>query len=51
MGRYCSHLARQNVRAELRAKLVGHRSLAMQSIYSHTFQNDALEAGKGLAYA
>jgi integrase len=48
---YCSHLARQNIRAELRAKLVGHRTLSMQSIYSHSFQEDALEAGKGLEYA
>jgi integrase len=48
---YCSHLARQNVRAELRAKLVGHRSLAMQSVYTHSFQDDALAAGKKVCYA
>ncbi|HOX05956.1 MAG TPA: site-specific integrase [Planctomycetota bacterium] len=48
---YCSHLARQNVRAELRAKLVGHRVLAMQNIYTHTTQEDALAAGREFKYA
>jgi len=48
---YCSHLARQNIRAEIRAKLVGHRTLAVQDVYSHTFEQDALEAGRGLRYA
>jgi len=48
---YCSHLARQNVRAELRAKLVGHRVLAMQNIYTHTAQEDALAAGREFKYA
>ena len=48
---YCSHLARQNVSREVRAKLVGHRTVEMQDIYSHAFEEDVLEAGKGLRYA
>jgi hypothetical protein len=44
-------LAQQGVRGELRAALVGHRTLAMQDRYTHTEQDDAMQAGKRLSYA
>ena len=44
---YCSHLARMNVRAELRAKLVGHRELAMQNIYTTRWKKTRSRPGGG----
>jgi len=48
---YCSRLAQMNVRSELRAAIVGHRTLAMQNVYTHTEEQDALDAGRKVNYA
>jgi len=48
---YCSRLAQMGIRAELRAEIVGHRTLAMQDRYTHTEIDDALQAGKRISYA
>ncbi|MHC4916990.1 MAG: tyrosine-type recombinase/integrase, partial [Planctomycetota bacterium] len=47
---FCSRLAQLGVRSELRAAIVGHRTLAMQNLYTHTEQEDALDAGRRLRY-
>ena len=47
---FCSRLAQMGVRSELRAAIVGHKTLAMQNLYTHTEEDDALDAGRRLNY-